>query len=161
MDSWQHKVTLTKQVDERTRLTVTAGLHKLGEQEPYFSVTGEEYDDEFLMACGCMHGMVLEHWPELAPVIALHLSAPNGEPLHFAANGLYWLGFGRYAELNLDTAARHFRISRDEAQALRERIMSGSGHDPDAYAAALDEMRPRMRREADEAVAILKRLGGE
>lgn len=32
-----------------------------------------------------------ETWPELVPLIALHLSDDDGQPSHVAANGWYWM----------------------------------------------------------------------
>jgi hypothetical protein len=78
----------------------TAMLHHLeGNARPYFSVTGEVYEkskwgDHYgrePVMCGCCHEMIAETWPELAPLIALHLSDDNGQPTHGAANGWYWL----------------------------------------------------------------------
>jgi hypothetical protein len=81
--------------------TVTACLHKIGEQRPYFSVTGEittpesrrRRDSEM---AGCIHDHILHLWPRLAPVIAMHLSDDTGAPMHAAANAWYSLA-GYYA----------------------------------------------------------------
>lgn len=71
-----------------------ACLHYLrGNRLPYFSVTGEvafsgARDCE---TCGCIHAPILRHWPELAPIVALHLSDSNGVPSHDGGNALYYL----------------------------------------------------------------------
>lgn len=84
----------TARYGRNAQIKVKAGLHKLdGNARPYFSVTGEIFvpgrrDCE---ACGCMHEVILKYWPELAPVVALHLSDDRGTPMHAEANGWYWL----------------------------------------------------------------------
>ena len=71
------------------------GLHKIGEQAPYMSVTGEEWRTEWatgdrsLLACGCLHELVGEAFPELRPLIAWHLAA-DGAPMHYIANARFW-----------------------------------------------------------------------
>lgn len=166
MDTQSHWFTATRPCFKSqgyangAKITVEAGLrHLRGNARPYFSLTGtitEPRRGE--VAGGQLHPDVLAHWPELAPVAALHLSDDRGEPTHAAANGLYHLGIGHYSQLNLAHAARHFRISESEAQELRDRIMSGSGHDAERYAAELEAMRPRWLAEAQAAVALLDRL---
>ena len=47
-----------------------------------------------------MHETILQYWPELAPIIALHLSDDTGEPMHSEANGWYWLQ-GYYGGMTL------------------------------------------------------------
>lgn len=41
---------------------------------------------------GCIHQEVAQAFPELAPFIKWHLVSTD-EPLHYVANGLYWLGW--------------------------------------------------------------------
>ncbi len=62
-------------------ITVRAGLHKIdGNDRPYFSVTADirkpcAHDIE---AGGCLHREILHYWPQLAPIVALHLSDDFG-----------------------------------------------------------------------------------
>lgn len=148
---WQDRVeletagdpTLLKEYGERIRIKVDAGLHWLqGNDRPYFSVTGEIYrrgaaDCE---SCGCLHDEIARHWPALEPVIALHLSTDEGQPMHAESNGWYWLagylgGLGeqyhgsnstgnsvddRSREYCLGVFADHVRITTPEAQALAD-----------------------------------------
>ncbi len=63
---------------------------------PCFSVTAEERNlrrrgDNQVECCGMLHDEVLEHFPELADVVRLHLSSGEGLPMHAEANGWYWL----------------------------------------------------------------------
>ncbi len=66
--------------------TITAKLHKIGEQAPYFSVTmaGRDWG-------GCQHELVLKHAPYLKPVVDLHLSTDDGVPMHAVPNAVYWV----------------------------------------------------------------------
>ncbi len=103
---------------------------------PCFSVTAEERNPRIkrgdpIVCCGVMHDEVLQHFPELADVVRLHLSSGEGLPMHAEANGWYWLagcfddGLGkRYHGGNQETYGRsldcreilsnHLRISARE-----------------------------------------------
>lgn len=73
----------------RYRLIAKAELswHK-GNAKPYFSLTGDGMDrgSEF---GGCCHDDILKHWPDLQPLVDLHLSDIDGVPMHAEANGWY------------------------------------------------------------------------
>jgi hypothetical protein len=96
---WQHKITRTKpyngaEYGPGATITVKAGLHYFGgNSAPYFSVTGEITRPRRRDAdtAGAIHEEILRHWPELAPVIDLHLSDHNGTPMYAEANGWYQL----------------------------------------------------------------------
>lgn len=84
-------------------IKVEAGLlHLQGNARPYFSVTAEIYKPKArdCDACGCLHDDILKFWPELAPVVALHLCDDNGRPTYAEANGWYQLTgyYGGYGE---------------------------------------------------------------
>lgn len=135
-------------------ITVTAALHNpCGNARPSFSVTGEvkipgRRDFE---TGGCIHREILRHWPELAPIVALHLSDSDGAPMHAEANGWYqlagalgglgeryhagnsegqhWNADGSFDGYRLPTAdeclesfARHCRIDKAEAADIRIRV---------------------------------------
>jgi len=154
---WQHKYTATKPYagdgyGSKAQIRVEAGLYYLqGNKRPYFSVTGEIFipGRRDFEAGGCLHDEIVRHWPELAPVIALHLSDDQGDPMHAEANGWcqlagYYGGAGeRYHAGNgkiqhwkpggvfdgyrestpeecLVSFAEHVRISVDEARQLAE-----------------------------------------
>lgn len=129
--------------------TITAQTHKIGEQAPYFSVTGDIYHKatrtrtgDGTRACGCLHEDALKMWPKIAPIIRLHLcDATTGAPTHAAENGYYWLagaaplasyphGLGeRYhggTDKNADECLRiladHLRISEREALDITARV---------------------------------------
>jgi len=111
-------VLCSKGLADRETLTVYAGLHDIkGNSAPYFSITGSVRDGKItrgdpVTRCGCLHDEILEHFPSLADLVALHLSDINGKPMHAEANGWYDLAgavpgaFGeRYHVGNSD---RHF-----------------------------------------------------
>lgn len=163
-DAWPHH-----------RVVVTAGLHQLGgNARPYWSVTAEIIDkhrrgDDAIEACGCLHDEIREHFPQLAPVVDLHLSDDQGVPLHAAENARYWLGLtnfhewdrpgkGREAMPVIDVLARHLRITDDDARALSERFPMGSPYSPEVFAAEIDAHRDRWQAESDAARALLESL---
>jgi hypothetical protein len=79
---------------QRYRVRAEYGMQKLGDQEPYFSLTGEQQryngirwrEDSF----GQMHDILVKHFPELAKVAKWHLAFQESGPMHYVANGLYW-----------------------------------------------------------------------
>jgi hypothetical protein len=150
----------TRTSSEGGPFTITAGLHKIGNQTPYFSVTawapririGNRVIGDW---GGCCHKEVLAAVPELAPVVAMHLSHEDGSPMHTEDNGLYHLGFSVYKDAkNLRYAAEHFRCS--EAQA--EILANSTKEDIVTWIA---QQRQRWKAEADAAIELLDRLIAE
>jgi hypothetical protein len=168
-------------------IKVTAGLHKLdGNARPYWSVTADIRERGREVAGGCLHDDVLAVWPELAPVVALHLSDDTGEPMHAEANGWYWLAghyggageryHGGNAEYNkrapIEIFADSVRISVDEAWTLaniwQESASFGAAivnYDwkkvREAFGAWVEAQRPRWQAESDQAVALLASLNAK
>jgi hypothetical protein len=120
-------------------ITVTAKAYTCGNNaHPYFTVTADIYKPDRShnpIACGCMHEEVLRYFPEMAPLVALHLAnADNGEPTYGEDNGFYWLagaldGLGeRYHGGSGDSGkspdeclrifAEHCRIELPEAEGI-------------------------------------------
>jgi len=124
-------------VNKPVTLTVTAELIKLGANEyPHFTITGEvsrndkRYRDPVL-ECGAIHDTITQHFPELAPLVTVHLSAPDGVPMHAEPNARYWAGLctypdgspmGEYKPLML---ASHLRVSLQLAGEIREAMAQG------------------------------------
>lgn len=82
----------------KQRLDVRVVLHHLnGNEAPHFSVTGVlwEYSKDrskwVESVSGCVHDLILRHFPHLADVVALHLSTIHGTPMYAQENGWYWL----------------------------------------------------------------------
>ena len=124
-------------INKRVTLTVTAELIKLGDNEyPYFTITGEvsrndkRYRDPIIES-GCIHDTILQHYPQLAPLVTVHLSAPDGVPMHAEANARYWAGLSTYAdgspmgEYKPRMLASHLRVSLQLAGEIREAMAQG------------------------------------
>jgi hypothetical protein len=159
-------------------LSYEARLYRVGGNEhPHFSLTGVETDRGREVAWGQLHERLLEVWPDLAPLAAIHLADDRGVPMHAAANMAYWLGFAPVYESSrsygptppdLDVASRHWRITVAEAKALLDRCDDTVGDlgQPDRYALAaafLGEvaettMAATWQQEADEALSLIRRL---
>lgn len=163
----------------KLRTTVFGGLHRIGTQAPYFSITADTY--EYLRnghsrwsAGGCQHELIEELLPgRFTDLIALHLSTQGGVPMHVEGNGYYWIagalgGLGqRYHGGNstprrtqdecLAIAAKHFRLSLDDARALAERIRAAYEVSPRSAPGELSRwvqtQHPRWKAEADACIA--------
>ena len=90
--------------NKQVELTVKAELIKLGGNSyAHYSITGtvkkldKRYRDPFITG-GAIHDIILKHYPELAPLVEVHLSEPDGVPMHAEANARYWCGFSKYAD---------------------------------------------------------------
>lgn len=81
--------------DRRYKLEVDYGFHKIGDQEPYFSITCSVYEWRYsswkLVSCGCQHDIIAEYAPHLLPLIKWHLCSIISGPMHYVANGMFWL----------------------------------------------------------------------
>lgn len=75
------------------KIVVTAKIEQIGgNQFAHFSVTCDIWAKGRNEAGGCMHREAVKYWPEIAPIVALHLSDyPSGAPMHAEANGWYWM----------------------------------------------------------------------
>lgn len=133
-------------IGDRRTFTADVKLYSYGGQAPHFSATGEERNlrrrgDEQVEACGTMHDEIVRYFPELAPVVRVHLSGADGTPMHAVANGLYWLGLlsirpdDPYGRTPIETdahgrdwsptvAASHFRVDDAEVRAIRAEVLA-------------------------------------
>ncbi len=160
-------------------IKVTAKAELIGgNRHPHFSVTAEIYKPgkRDFEACGCLHTEILQVWPEIAPIVALHLSnSDDGEPMHGEANGFYWLagalgGLGeryhggssdvqirdkdgnylRYGKPDADYClgifADHCRILVEEAQGIA-RAVRDAFNDAGASVATSEEVTERTEQE--------------
>lgn len=85
-------------------LEVEAQLVKReGNSYPYFSITGsikktdKRYRDPYIMG-GAIHEEILKHFPELAPLVEVHLSEPDGVPMYAEENARYWAGLSKWSD---------------------------------------------------------------
>jgi hypothetical protein len=124
-------------VSRKVSLKVNASLVKLaGNDYPFYSITGsvELMDKRYrepVITCGAIHDTIAQHYPELAPLIAVHLSAVDGVPMHAEANARYWAGLCTYSdgrpmeEYNREVLAQHLRITPEEADQTRAAMIKG------------------------------------
>lgn len=160
-------------------ITITTGLHKIGDQKPYFSTTAtihkydNENNDRGFRSGGCLHDEILKYRPDLAPLIALHLSDEDGVPMHGEANGWYWLAgaLGGRGEIYhggngtdakspdecLRIFAKHCRITVPAATDVGNVV--GMFYASRAmWGHICDAMKPRWSREAEAGIEMLRNL---
>lgn len=155
-------------------ITVTAKAYTCGNNaHPHFSVTADIYKpgkSRDPIACGCMHEEVLRYFPELNPLVDLHLSnADDGEPMHGEANGFYWLegalgglgsryhggsgDSGKSPEECLRIFADHCRIIMDDAEAIG-RAVKESADAARLTVATSEQVTLRTQQEQDKAAIV-------
>ncbi|MDT8900613.1 hypothetical protein [Anaeroselena agilis] len=147
-----------KKVPGRKEYVYAEGrLTKIGDQTPYFSITGEVYPTKAdgtrdrrrsMIACGCIHETILKAWPDLADLVALHLSDIDGQPMHAIENGWYWNGGTKWQAYKRETLAAHLRVSEEEADRVHETCTT-----KEQFAAYVEAQRPRWKAEAEAAIA--------
>lgn len=156
----------TVRTGDHHTFTAIVKLHKLdGNARPHFSAQGEERNtrkrgDNAIEACGCLHEEILRVFPQLAPVVALHLADDHGVPMYAVENGAYWLGFGdpRYEPEDtprLDNFADLWRVDLDRARELYD-YANADPHPSEALGFLAKGEEERWQREADEAVRIIR-----
>lgn len=168
-------VTLTKDnMAERWRLTAFVQLLAYDDQPARFSVTGDVYRAGKMETCGAIHDEIAHHFPELAPLIALHLCDRAGAPLHDLENTRYWMGLSRAAPSPTahdrlasaegagfawmpEIVARHLRVSVEDALVLRAYV-AGDGNETEALKFVLNSLRAGWQKEADAAIELLRAL---
>jgi hypothetical protein len=156
------------------RLRVRAGLHKIGGQRPYFTITaelhsrslgGSSYRSE-PEACGCLHDEILQRFPDFGPLVDMHLADEDGVPIHAEANGWYWLAGalggldeqyhgstpGRSRTECFDVFARLVRVTTEEARRIAADVVL-SDAPREAWRWICASMLPRWKREADDAIS--------
>lgn len=84
-----------------------------------FSITGDvkatrfgNYRENYLTG-GCIHDIILRHFPKLKPFIDLHLSDYNGAPMYAVGNGFYHLK-EHDAEKSKRVTMEYLRITPEE-----------------------------------------------
>ena len=127
-----------------------------------FSITADGKD-----RCGCLHEEILQYRPDLKCFVDLHLSDIDGQPMHPEENGWYWLAKAagipqRYEpeqtkERCLEYFAQHCRISNLEAAIIIGQIQEKE-FPRDEWQKIMSGMRPRWKKEAENALALLETL---
>lgn len=89
----EQKQTFTKRLNQYEKLVLSIGWTKFHNQDAYFSMTADLYDNRVrsekgLVAGGCLHDEIKTHFPEFAHLIKYHLVSTS-QPMHYVANALY------------------------------------------------------------------------
>ena len=153
----------TRNQDSLNYIEATAILHKIGNQKPYFSLTGRVVEKGRESVSGAIHKEILAAFPELADIAALHLSDIDGKPMHSFENGRYWDGFTKWENGNAEILANHFRIGKQRSQDLMYEALVDKCNeikadtDEDVLPEALlkdfhDRQLPRWKQEADAVI---------
>jgi len=109
---------LIKRKDTLNFIEANAILHKIGDQKPYFSLTGRIVINGRTDISGAIHEKILKYFPQLEDFVSIHLSDIDGKPLHSLENGKYWAGFTKWTESNNKNLSALWRISEKSAQRL-------------------------------------------
>jgi len=153
----------TRNRDPLNYIEATAILHKIGNQKPYFSLTGRVVEKGRESYSGAIHEEILKAFPQLADIAALHLSDIDGKPLHSFENGRYWAGFTKWQEANSRNLSDLWRISQDEAAGLLYDALNAQSQNIEVETGDIilegtllkefhDRQLPRWKEEADAAI---------
>ena len=150
----------TKTKDPLNYTEAKAVLHRIGNQKPYFSLTGRIVKDGREVTSGAIHEEILEAFPEIEDIAKLHLSDIEGKPMHSFENGKYWAGFTRWEEANSKHLASLWRISENRARGLmHDALMAQLWQDGDSdtlpetlFKDFHDRQLPRWKQEADNVI---------
>jgi hypothetical protein len=132
--------------DDSTRaIQARYGMHWIkGNRAPYFSITGTTYVAEkgkwVEDGGGCIHDQIRTVFPELAHLIRWHLTDQDGTPMHYQANGLYWLNVAR--------GGKRFNERETPEQAFanfKSTVKWGSAPDFDTWQSPNDAPTPGLR----------------
>lgn len=125
---------------------VEGGLHKIGGQTPYFTLTYTAHRRGFSnqrYSGGAGHAEILKHFPQFADLAALHLSDVDGVPMHAIANGWYFI-----EQQDRNALKSHFRLSDEAAGYMLSFVTTEC-----KLEACVDNMRPRWKAEAEACIA--------
>ena len=149
---------------QKYRIQVRSELvHRDGNSNAYFAIGGDIYRHakngrKVWEAGGCIHEDIIKHFPQLQPLVDIHLADEDGVPMHAYANAAYWAGQTKWQALDLDTLSKHLRISKDEANRLTTMVNS---YYPENYETAWRnicyhfELTKQWNHQAQEAKALL------
>lgn len=140
---------------ELINVIVKAQLTAIGNQTPYFSITGSAYEKGFRQpTTGCVHDEIEAFYPGVyTDLIAMHLSNIDGVPMHAVENGYYFIqcvrgdkNAGQYCNYTIETIMRHLRIGREEAESLLTMKK-------ETFVQYCEDQKPRWKKEAEAAIA--------
>jgi hypothetical protein len=170
--------TLTKDLPDGTRVVAELELRLARDGErfdesglsPGFGVTGEIYEPRSNAkgaarqrqgrepdGWGAIGEELVRYFPKIAPIAALHLSDPDGAPMHAEANGWYWYS-------SYDGKGTHaFPDKRPDYEIACEYLRLPAGGIPSpqnrrSFKELVDSQRERWADEAREARELLESL---
>jgi len=115
---------------QKYRIQVRAELvHREGNSNAYFAIGGDIFRHakngrKVWESGGCIHKDIIKHFPELQPLVDIHLADEEGVPMHAYANAAYWAGQTKWQALDAEMLGKHLRISKDEANRLTTLVNS-------------------------------------
>ena len=122
-----------------------------------FTVDGDVYkihDDgrKSWFKGGCVHDVIVEHFPELKPFVDLHLSDVNGTPMYPVENGAYYVKENRKEALK-----NNLRLTWAEVDYIFEHT---DPEDKEHFKYLLNKLGlpQRWKKEALEAIAMLEEM---
>lgn len=170
------KRTLTKDLPGGTRVVAELELRLARDGErfcedgisPGFAVTGEIYEPRSNAkgaarqrqgrepdGSGAIGDTLVRYFPEIAPIVALHLSDPDGTPMHAEANGWYW-----YSSYD-GQGTHHNWDDRTDYDVACDYLRMGAIPGPQnraSFKRLVDDQRERWADEAREARELLESL---
>jgi hypothetical protein len=156
------------------RIKVRAELvHLEGNSSPYFSITGEvdrqAKNNRWMQEkCGCIHDDIIKHFPQLQPLVDVHLSDEDGVPMHAYANAGYWAGHCKIQpEKDTEMLAKHLRISPKLADDMMDYIINFWGEFDEittpsmAWEATCGDysLPEQWKQQAEAALELLNKIG--
>jgi len=163
------KKSIDKKISDKKYLRVN-----IETKNNYFSITGslfeklgrgqKYYDYRFFndkkfeqTGGGCIHDTILKYYPEFKNLVDLHLSDLDGLPMHFFANGFYYITeLLKRKDYNLKVIQNHFRIDRNEAKKLCRFIANEGEIYTQKY--VLNNYIERYKNEAENALQQISKL---
>ena len=119
---------IIKKTNSLNYIEANAIIHRIGDQKPYFSLTGCIVVNGRTETCGAIHKEILKEFPDLDDLVAMHLSDIDGRPTHSLENGKYWAGFTKWESGNTKILSSLWRISERSAERLQYDALVEESH---------------------------------
>lgn len=129
------EVKATKNVGKDRHVMSLTLEYLQGNKAPYFSATVDTFNGTKLVACGCQHNIIRAYFPDYEKYLKWHLVSTI-EPMHYLANGLYWLKEGNIPNFKHTVVWGEVETDQDftsdwlENYALFSKYANKSTHNP-------------------------------